>query len=118
MAWHACSLPVPGNGEATANWQYFRCLPKQGFQRVADNLADTALDNPRAKDEFPTIVESAQRAGWLESNFEACHSAVAFSTHSAWMANLEGCGVSSAWRRSSLCCCLERQPPDHPSNRP
>ena len=49
----------------------YRCLPLQGFQRVADNLADTALDNPRAKDEFPTIVESAQRAGWLESNFEA-----------------------------------------------
>jgi hypothetical protein len=44
------------------------CL--QGFQRVADNLADTALDNPRAKDEFPTIVEAAQRAGWLESDFE------------------------------------------------
>lgn len=37
---------------------------------MADNLADTALDNPRASDEFPKIVEEAQRAGWLESSFE------------------------------------------------
>lgn len=47
------------------------CKP-QGFQRVADSLADTALDNPRAKGEFPTIVEAAQRGGWLESGFEVC----------------------------------------------
>jgi hypothetical protein len=72
-AWHACLRLSTGHGEVESleviNSSLSRC--RQGFQRVADNLADTALDNPRAKDEFPTIVESAQRAGWLESNFEA-----------------------------------------------
>jgi len=42
----------------------------QGFQRVADNLADTALDNPRASEEFPTIVAAAQATGWLDAAFE------------------------------------------------
>ncbi len=50
----------------------------QGFQRVADNLEDTCLDNPRAREEFPAIVAAAHRDGWLDSSFEArkpalCH---------------------------------------------
>ena len=42
----------------------------QGFQRVADNLEDTCLDNPRAGDEYPAIVSAAQKHGWLEPSFE------------------------------------------------
>lgn len=43
----------------------------QGFQRVADNLEDTSLDNPRATTDFPSIVSEAQAAGWLDSSFQA-----------------------------------------------
>jgi hypothetical protein len=31
----------------------------QGFQRVADNLADTQLDNPAARDRFEAVVKAA-----------------------------------------------------------
>ena len=44
----------------------------QGFQRVADNLEDTALDCPAARSEFPAIVAAAQSAGWLDACFEVC----------------------------------------------
>mmetsp|Transcript_19931 Transcript_19931/g.60231 ORF Transcript_19931/g.60231 Transcript_19931/m.60231 type:complete len:760 (-) Transcript_19931:626-2905(-) len=43
----------------------------KGFQRVADNLEDTSLDNPRATTDFPSIVSEAQAAGWLDSSFQA-----------------------------------------------
>ena len=45
----------------------------QGFQRVADNLEDTCLDNPRAREDFPAIVAAAHRDGWLDSTFQARH---------------------------------------------
>jgi len=38
---------------------------------VADNLEDTCLDNPRAREEFPAIVATAHRDGWLDSTFQA-----------------------------------------------
>ena len=49
-----------------------RCA--QGFQRVADNLEDTCLDNPAAREKFPVIVTAARHNGWLDSGFQACGS--------------------------------------------
>ncbi len=38
---------------------------------MADNLEDTCLDNPAARDKFPAIVAAARRDGWLDSGFQA-----------------------------------------------
>ena len=39
------------------------CAPLQGFQRVADGLADTCLDNPAARERFVDIVSKARLLG-------------------------------------------------------
>ena len=43
----------------------------QGFQRVADNLADIKLDTPGAEEGFARLVEAATAAGWLDEDFSA-----------------------------------------------
>lgn len=39
------------------------CL--QGFQRLADGLADLELDLPNAREDFECIKETAEMQGWL-----------------------------------------------------
>ncbi|KAK9819246.1 hypothetical protein WJX81_007334 [Elliptochloris bilobata] len=38
----------------------------KGFQRVADGLADTCLDNPAARERFIAITHQAEAGGWLD----------------------------------------------------
>ncbi|KAK9828666.1 hypothetical protein WJX72_001404 [[Myrmecia] bisecta] len=42
----------------------------KGFQRVAVQLEDTALDNPQAEAHFEEIVKAATAAGWLDADFK------------------------------------------------
>lgn len=42
----------------------------KGFQRVADNLEDTALDNPQAPEIWPALVEAARAAKLVGTEFE------------------------------------------------
>jgi hypothetical protein len=48
-------------------WVNCACAPLQGFQRVADGLADTCLDNPAARERFVDIVSKACLSGPLHS---------------------------------------------------
>lgn len=72
-----CRLPVGGRQSIVISNQASSYHERgvsvvQGFQRVADNLEDTALDNPKATTEFPSIVEEAQTQGWLDPSFQVC----------------------------------------------
>ncbi|KAL4858246.1 Programmed cell death protein 4 [Chlorella vulgaris] len=40
-----------------------------GFQRVADNLHDTELDNPQARERFEAVTSAAVAGGWIEDGF-------------------------------------------------
>ncbi|PSC74724.1 Programmed cell death 4 [Micractinium conductrix] len=41
----------------------------KGFQRVADNLADTELDNPAARERYEDVLKAARAGGWVEESF-------------------------------------------------
>ncbi|KAL4436793.1 hypothetical protein ABPG75_003932 [Micractinium tetrahymenae] len=41
----------------------------KGFQRVADNLADTVLDTPGAKERFDEALRAARAGGWVDESF-------------------------------------------------
>ena len=42
----------------------------QGFQRVSNNLDDTCLDAPKARDVFQKRVAEATTAGWLDPDWD------------------------------------------------
>jgi len=50
-----------------SSWVSCACAPLQGFQRVADGLADTCLDNPAARERFMEIVSKARLSGLSHS---------------------------------------------------
>lgn len=43
----------------------------KGFQRVVNQLGDTALDMPHACDRFAELVAAAKEGGWLDARFAA-----------------------------------------------
>ena len=55
---HECLTPLCCRWRLGANLQ--------GFQRVADNLADTELDAPAARERFEAAVAAATAGGWIE----------------------------------------------------
>lgn len=46
------------------------CVHVQGFQRVSNNLDDTCLDAPKARDVFQKRVAEATTAGWLDPDWD------------------------------------------------
>ena len=75
----ACQLSASSaSGSAAPPFHCLRCCLTdrcrlsrlQGFQRVADNLGDTELDNPAARERFEALVKAAvageRRAGRAE----------------------------------------------------
>lgn len=43
----------------------------KGFQRVVNQLGDTALDMPHARERFAELVAAAKEGGWLDDGFAA-----------------------------------------------
>ena len=60
---------LPGLCPALHSCPALPCPALQGFQRVADNLADTELDNPGASARFDSAVKAAVAGGWIEEDF-------------------------------------------------
>lgn len=52
-----------------ALWPCAPLAAPQGFQRVADNLGDTVLDNPGARERFDEALQAARAGGWVDDSF-------------------------------------------------
>ena len=47
-----------------------RVTNMQGFQRVSNNIDDTCLDAPKAKDVFQKQIAAAVSGGWLDPDWD------------------------------------------------